>query len=90
MRGNAPIPILIAPIIAIALGLIVGYALFPTLTNEKDPCAVYNASHDCVSWTNSTPYAGTETSFLNLATLFFALGMGLIGLIIINGIRQNL
>ena len=73
---------LVGTIVAVVVSILVGYTMFGSVSDAKNPCATYNASNhnQCYTWTNSTPIATSESSFLSLGTLFLALGIGVLGL----------
>jgi len=69
MKKGLAVAGLIGTIVAVVVALMVGYTMFPTISDSaKTPTG------------NKTPYTSSETSFLQLGTLFLALGLGVLGL----------
>ena len=59
-------------IIGIVVAVVVATALFPTVWNSVS-----------VPTGNTSPYSATVTSMLSLAPIFIALGIGLVGVVLI-------
>lgn len=68
-KGALPV---VTIIIGVFVALLIGYSLYPTISDTaKTPTG------------NTTPYTTTEEGFLDLGSLFMALGIGLLGLMVV-------
>ena len=75
-------------IIGVVVAVLIGVALFPAVWNsvDYDTCATTNATGGCgtgATWTNQTPYSSTTTAMMDLAPVFIALAIGLVGVVLI-------
>ena len=84
MKGQAALPLIIGVVVAVLIAV----SLFPTVWNGSDlnTCATKNDTGKCGTgavWNNQTPYSSTVVAMMNLAPLFVALGIGVVGVALV-------